>query len=91
MVDIEEVWARIVEHEGEEFPMKRGAILTYEIQGNVFFPSHTDYPIPIPKSNFEKMLELVPFDGPGVVNQSIRGSSYIWVVLHDPRIRLQDY
>ena len=90
MVTIEEVWARIVKHEGEEFRMKKEEeTLTYEIQGNVFFSSRTDYQIP--KSSFEKALELVPFAGPGVMNQDIRGSSYVWAVLHDPRIRLQDY
>lgn len=90
MVTIEEVWARIVKHEGEEFPMKtEGETLTYEIQGNVFFPSRTDYQIP--KSSFERALERVPCRGPGAWPKSIQGRSYVWAVLHDLRIRLQDY
>ena len=39
MVTIEEVWARIVKHEGEEFPMQtEGETLTYKIRGNRFIP-----------------------------------------------------
>lgn len=91
MVTIEKVWARIVAHEGEEFHMKReGETFTYKIKGNGFFPSRTNYD-QISESDFEKALELVPFDGPGVVNRLVRGPSYVWAVLHDPRIRLQDY
>ena len=89
MVTIEEVWARIVEHEGEEFHTKTVLPFTYEIRGDVLFPSRTDYQIS--KSDFEKALECVPFAGPSVVNRLVRGPSYVWAVLHDPRIRLQDY
>ena len=89
MVTIEEVWARIVKHEGEEFHTKKGLPFTYEIRGEVFFPSRTDDQIS--KSDFEKTLECVPFAGPSVVNRLVRGPSYVWAVLHDPRIRLQDY
>lgn len=91
MVTIEEVWARIVKHKGAEFHTKTALPFTYEIQGNVFRPIR-DHPInrKIPKSDFEKALKHVPCDGPGDMDRSIQGSSYVWAVLHDPRIRLQD-
>ena len=89
MANIKEVWARIVRYEGEEFQTTTGLPFTCEIRGDVFFPSRTDYQVS--KADFEKALKLVPFDGPGVVNHLIRGPSYVWAVLHDPRIRSGDY
>lgn len=89
MANIKEVWARIVRHEGQEFQTKTGYPFTYELRGDVFFPSRTDYQVS--KADFEKALKLVPFDGPGVVNNLVRGPSYVWGVLHDSRIRLQDW
>lgn len=96
MVTIEEVWARIVKHKGAEFHTKTALPFTYEIQGNVFRPIR-DHQInrKIPKSDFEEALKHVPCDGLGDMDQSIhkghrsiQGSSYVWAVLHDPRIRL---
>lgn len=89
MVNVEEVWARIVEHEGKEFRTKSGRPLTYEIQGAVFFPSRTDYQVS--KADFEKALEHVPCDGPGALKNEVQGPAYVWAVLHDPRIRIQDW
>ena len=90
MANIDEIWERIVKHEGETFHTKGGHTkpslpFTYEIHGNVFYPSRTDWQIP--RADFEKALELVPFDGPGAVNNIVQGPSYVWSVLHDPRIR----
>ncbi len=85
MANIDEIWERIVKHEGETFHTKRGLPFTYEIRDNVFYPSRTEWQIP--RADFEKALELVPFDGPGTVNKIVQGPSYVWSVLHDPRIR----
>ena len=62
MANSDEIWERIVKHEGETFHTnhtKRGLPFTYEIHGNVFYPSRTDWQIP--RADFEKALELVPF------------------------------
>ncbi len=86
---LEKVWGRIKALEGEEFHTKTGKLFTFEISGNVFQPSRTQYKIS--KSDFGKALGLVPFDGPGTINKLVRGPAYIWAVLHDLRIRQQDW
>ena len=69
--------------------VKTGKPFTYEIDGNVLHPSRTKYNVS--KSDFRKALELVPFDGPGVVSNVVRGSAYVWAVLHDKRVRRQSW
>lgn len=84
-----EVWSHISALEGEEFETKTGKPFTFEVHGDVFRPSRTNYNIA--KSDFEKAFALVPFDGPGVVNDTVRGPAYIWAVLHDRRVRKSDW
>ncbi len=86
---IDDVWNRIKALEGHEFSTKTGKPFTFEIHGDIFHPSRTMYNVA--KGDFRKAFELVPFDGPGVVNHVVRGPSYIWAVLHDKRIRGQDW
>ena len=86
---IDQVWERIRKLAGEEFRTKEGLPLTYSIDGDTFTPSRTDYAIP--KGDFAKALELVPFFGPGAINELVRGPSYIWAVLHDKRVRQGDW
>ena len=87
--DLQEVWMRIEALEGQEFQTKTGRPFTYEISGNVFRRSRAGHNIS--KSDFGRALELVPFDGPGVVNELIRGPAYVWAVLHDRRVRQEDW
>jgi hypothetical protein len=84
MPPFDEIWNRIIAHAGENFYTITGLEFRYEIDGNIFCPSRTDYKIP--KADFEKVYPLVPFDGPGRINNIARGPSYIWAVLHDRRI-----
>jgi hypothetical protein len=86
---VDELWIRLKICEGDEFKTKTGKPFTYEISGNVFLPSRTFYDIS--KADFQKALESVPFDGPGVINRTVRGPAYVWAVLHDKRIRQQDW
>jgi len=85
----EEVWRRIVVHEGEIFHTKTGREFTYRIDGEGFYPSRTNYRIS--KSDFRKVYEIVPIPGPGVINGMVRGPSYVWAVLHDQRISLGEW
>lgn len=78
------VWSRIREHSGEVFITKTGLEFTYEIRADAFFPSRTAYRIS--KDDFEKAYRLVPLEGPGVLSNLVRGSAYVWAVLHDRRI-----
>jgi hypothetical protein len=86
---IDELWARLKTYAGEKFETKTGKPFTYEMSGDVFHSSRTDYNIS--KSEFKKAFALVPFDGPGVINSTVRGPAYVWAVLHDNRIRKQDW
>ncbi|HEX9429268.1 MAG TPA: hypothetical protein VF944_02730 [Candidatus Bathyarchaeia archaeon] len=79
-----EVWFRIRGHSGETFVTKTGLEFAYEVKDDAFFPSRTDYRIS--KTDFEKAYRLVPLEGPGVIASLVRGSAYVWAVLHDRRI-----
>ncbi len=86
IADFETAWRRIVKCAGQEFHTKRGIPFSYWIDGNTLQPEHTVWHIS--KRNFEQAHELVPFDGPGFLQGSgIVGQSYVWAILHDPRIR----
>ena len=86
---IDQIWLRIKKQAGKEFHTKRGDLFTYSVVGDVLVTSRIDYNLS--KSNFQKALLLVPFDGPGVINQLVRGPAYVWAILHDSRVRLDDW
>lgn len=86
---VDDLWSRLKSFEGHHFETKTGKPFTYEISGEVFHPSRTEYNIS--KAEFGKALARVPFEGPGVINRTVRGPSYVWAVLHDRRIRKQDW
>jgi len=65
----EEIWRRIVTHEGEIFRTKTGLEFTYRIDGEGFYPSRTNYRIS--KTDFRRAYEIVPIDGPGVINDIV--------------------
>lgn len=88
-LSIDDLWSRLRSLEGHDFETKTGKPFTYEISGDVFHPSRTKYNVS--KSEFRKALALVPFDGPGVINRTVRGPAYVWAVLHDGRIRKRDW
>ena len=86
---VDDVWRRLKALEGREFETKTGKPFTFDISGDVFHPSRTQYNVA--KADFLKALDLVPFDGPGVINRLIRGPAYVWAVLHDRRVRGDDW
>lgn len=86
---LEYVWARIKSLEGERFETKTGKEFTYTVKGEVFRVSRANQNIS--KQNFRKALDLVPLDGPGEIRTLVRGSAYVWAVLHDQRIRQGDW
>lgn len=85
----EEIWSRIIAHTGDTFYTKTGMEFTYEIRGNGFIPSRTEFRIS--KADFRTAYQMVPMDGPGVINEIVRGPAYIWAVLHDQRISLGEW
>ncbi len=86
---VDELWSRLKSVAGDAFETKTGKPFTYEISGDVFHPSRTKYNVS--KADFRKALALVPVDGPGAINRTVRGPAYVWGVLHDKRIRKQDW
>ncbi len=85
----EVIWKRILQHQGEIFYTKTKLPFQYKIVGHNIVPDRTGYPLH--RSNFENAYKLVPIDGPGEINEIVRGPAYIWAILHDPRIRKNDY
>jgi hypothetical protein len=88
MITIGEVWRRIVAHEGETFTQVRGQGFTYEADGRVLRPSTTNQNLS--RATFEKALDRVPLRSTAVV-QDLRGPSYLYAILMDPRIREGDW
>lgn len=84
MGDIEDVWARIRAHAGQEFRTVTGLPFTYEVPGNYLRVNRTDRNLS--RTNFAKAIELLPADGPGQL-PGRQGASYTWAILMDPRIR----
>jgi len=80
----QDVWNLILKNEGETFFQKRGGEFTYKIKNDKLNTSKTDYPLT--KNNFAAAYDLCPFTGPGEITNTIRGSSYVWAILHDKRI-----
>jgi len=88
MPNIEAVWARIQEHEGEEFHQIRGKAFHYGMFGGYIVPSTVNQQIA--KSDFEKALQRVPLRNTVPV-QDLRGPSYIYAILMDKRIHRNDW
>ena len=83
-MDFEEIWNRIKAREGENFITKKGLKFSYKMSGNGFSPSRTKYRIS--KTDVHKAFSLLPLQGPGEINNIVRGPSYVWAILHDKRI-----
>ena len=88
-ISIDELWSRLRSCQGKSFETKTGKPFTYSLSGDVFHPSRTEYNIS--KAEFRKALADVPFDGPGVISKTVRGPSYVWAVLHDRRVRKENW
>jgi hypothetical protein len=68
--------------------MIRGATFHYEVAGGHVLPDRTNQQLP--KSHFEKALAFVPLADTTVI-QDLRGPSFIYAILMDPRIRQSDW
>ena len=79
------VWANILRCAGETFTTKRGLPFTYQIVNGAVVPNRTGYPLS--KSNFEKASSIKDLQGPGQINDLVRGPAYVYAILTDRRIR----
>ena len=79
------VWSLVVSLQGEQFETKTGLPFTYEVRGNSLYTSRTRFNIA--RSEFKRAIELGPLDGPRPIHKLVRGPSYVWAILHDPRVK----
>jgi len=86
---IDEVWSRVIARAGEPFETITGKPFTYAVNGRVLTTSRTAFGLS--QSDFSRALRLVPLDGPGEITGLVRGSAYIWAILHDARIRQHEW
>lgn len=84
-MNFDQVWDNIVKHEGQTFFTITNLPFTYQIDQNRLITNRTDYPLS--KANFKKAFELLPVQRPGAFSRDIRGSSYVYAIFHDRRIR----
>lgn len=85
MMTFEDIWNNVKSNEGEAFKTIRGLEFTYALAGDYLIPSRTNYKIS--KSDMNKAFDLLPLSGPGEISDVVRGSAYLWALLHDGRIK----
>jgi hypothetical protein len=88
-ITIDNLWVNLQAHEGELFHTTTGLPFTYRMENESLVPIRDGTPIKqsLTRQNFEKALELLPFNSPGEISDTpIRGPSYVYALLHDPRI-----
>lgn len=89
MISIDELWERLRLLQDETFETKNGRQFSFTIVGSVLRPKGRNRNIP--KSDFQKVLHKVPVDGPGQIQKEVQGPSYVWALLHHPRVRCNDW
>ena len=87
-ITVDHLWTRLAAHEGDVFRQIRGGEFTYALADGSILPDRTDWAIP--RKHMEEALTLVPLQST-VPIQHLYGPSYIYAVLMDERIRLQDW
>jgi hypothetical protein len=80
----ENIWELVKQFQGQPFQTKKGIKFTYRVENNYVITNRTNYKIP--KNDFKKAYDRVPIVGPGEINTEVRGPSYVWAILYDPRI-----
>ena len=81
---IDEVWQRILAHEGETFVTVTGIEFKYSVRGSVLKTDRAHWNLS--RSTFEKALGMLPVSGPGALNKVVQGPAYVFAVLTDDRI-----
>ena len=83
-MDFQKIWLNIINCQGQEFKTIRGLPFKYRVEDNYVIPDRTEYPLA--KSEFKKAASLQNLQGPGQINDLVRGPSYIYAILSDERI-----
>ena len=85
---IQLVWQRIKDHEGEIFHQKLGGEFTYTVKGNTLYLSRTNRLVS--RGTIEKALRYVPLENT-VPIQNLQAPSYLYAILMDKRIKMNDW
>jgi hypothetical protein len=88
MLTFETIWDRIKSHAGQKFTQLRGGQFTYRVTEAAVVPDRTNQNLP--RGHFEEASRLLPLENTVPV-QHLRGPSYIFAILMDPRIRGSDW
>ncbi len=84
-MDFQSIWLNIINCEGQTFKTVRGLPFKYRVEDNYLIPDRTNYPLA--KSEFKKAAAIPNLQGPGQINDLVRGPSYVFAILSDKRIR----
>lgn len=82
------VWQSIAAHAGEPFTTVKQRPFRYKLAGDSVWIERDGHSInqALGQSEFRKAWERWPVTGPGAL-QDLRGPSYIFAILNDPRVR----
>ena len=89
MIPFSEVWERIAENAGKVFYTKKRLKFTYSLNEDTLITNQTKYPLT--RREVMAAFRHVPLKGPGELTGLVHGKDYIWAILHDKRIRQQDW
>ena len=84
-MSFDEVWNNIIRCAGQEFHTKTGLPFTYTVVDGYVMPNRTNYLLA--RQQFQKAAEIPNITGPGQISDKVRGPSYVFAILTDPRIR----
>ncbi len=89
-LNIDEIWRLLKKYEGYEFHTVAEQLpFTYKfISENTIKTNRTKYNLS--KSNFKKAINLLPVKYVSEITHKIRGASYIFAILTDPRFQEVD-
>lgn len=78
-MNFDSVWALVVKNAGQPFHTVTGLPFTYEVRGEVVYTSRTNYRLT--RRDFESAFQQMPVSGPGQLNDTVHGPSYVFAIL----------
>ncbi len=85
----DEIWRRICALEREFFQTHQRLWFTYRIQDDFLLPSHDE--LRIPRSDFERVVPMLPISDPRKIAKFVTGYRYLAAVINDPRVSQGDW
>lgn len=79
-----DIWEKIKQHQGETFYTVQGLEFSYRVEGEKVI--HTRSAKPLSRTDFEKAELLAP-QKPSDLHNAVRGPSYVYAIVTDPRLR----